>query len=292
MFKDNLKNFIANSENLNLLEDNIWCIDQGDEVCYPEFGSDYCFNIEDNSYWFKHRNDCIIAILKKLKKSNEENYFFDIGGGNGFVSKAIQSIGFEPILIEPSLQGARNAGKRGIKNIICSTFNDIEFKPNSVPFIGLFDVLEHIENDIQFLSKISDVIKDDGYLVLTVPAHKYLWSNEDVLAGHFRRYSLKSLGKKLEEEGFKIKYSSYIFPFFSIPIFLFRTLPSFFGFKKKTPDFSNMEKEHKERKGIMQKLLNFIFSKDLKNISNEKKGHFGTSCLIVAQFAQNIKIQR
>jgi hypothetical protein len=39
----------------------------------------------------------------------------------------------------------------------------------------------------------------------TVPAFSFLWSEEDVLAGHFRLYTLSSISKVLKSSGFESK---------------------------------------------------------------------------------------
>jgi len=52
-----------------------------------------------------------------------------------------------------------------------------------------------------------------------------LWSNEDVHAGHYRRYT-KSMSNILKEAGFRIEFSSYIFSILPFPIFLLRSILS------------------------------------------------------------------
>ena len=72
------------------------------KISYPTDGNDICFSIEDNSFWFKHRNNCIISLAKKYVKDTP---FFDIGGGNGFVSKRLEENGIQTCLVEPGIQG-------------------------------------------------------------------------------------------------------------------------------------------------------------------------------------------
>ena len=55
----------------------------------------------------------------------------------------------------------------------------------------LLDVLEHIENDKEFLILIKKKLKINGRLLITVPAFEKLWSSEDDAAGHFRRYTIE-----------------------------------------------------------------------------------------------------
>jgi len=249
------------------------------EISYPKDGNDACFALEDNSFWFKHRNNCIISIVKNFAK---DKLFFDIGGGNGFVSKGLEENGIQTCLIEPGIQGCLNAKKRGLTNIVCSDLNNAGFKAGSITCAGLFDVIEYIENDTNFLDEINHYLAIDGILLVTVPAYKFLWSKEDVDAGHFRRYTLKSLNNKLNKSGLEVVYSTYIFSFLILPVFLFRTLPSFLRMAK-----SGMEKYKKEHnvsgKGLGSKLLTNLLYYEIKQIRKNRKIPFGGSCLIVAK---------
>jgi SAM-dependent methyltransferase len=261
-------------------KDGIFFAKTNDEISYPKEGNERCFQIEEDSFWFKHRNNCIINVVKKY---SPDKVFFDIGGGNGFVSKGFEANGISTILVEPGIEGCLNAKKRGISNILCSTLQDASFKHSSIPSIGLFDVLEHINDDLTFLESINKFLIPGGFVYLTVPAHNILWSNEDPNAGHYRRYNLKRLKKLFNESGFKIEYSTYFFSILPIPIFLFRTIPSFLKLNKKSRDYNKNQKEHTPKKGLINNILNKIWSFELRKIQNGRKVPFGGSCLVVAK---------
>jgi hypothetical protein len=249
-------------------------------VSYPKEGNENCFQIEQDSFWFNHRNSCIIEAVKRFAPSE---VFFDIGGGNGFVSKGLEDQGIKTVLVEPGIQGCLNAKKRGLENILCSTLRDASFKENSISSIGLFDVLEHIENDREFLSLLRDLQVEGSYVFITVPAYQILWSKEDDEAGHYRRYTIKTMKKVLEESGYKIRYASYIFSLLPLPIFLFRTIPSLLKLNRRSNDINKHKNEHKGRKGIFGKMADKLWDYELNKIRLGKRIHFGGSCLIVAQ---------
>lgn len=262
---------------------DIWYAQDKSQISYPEEGNDWCFQIEENSFWFNHRNNCIISTVKNFCP---DKTFFDIGGGNGFVAKGLEKAGIKSVLVEPGAKGAQNAKRRGLKNIICSTLEDADFKSSSIPVAGLFDVVEHIEDDVAFLSNIHKVIEPGGFVFITVPAYQMLWSVDDEYAGHFRRYTTASLGKKLKKIGFKMTYSSYIFSILPFPIFLFRTIPSLFKSKENSTDLNDLERhkdDHKPNEGILTKILNKVWKKELSHIQNKKSLPFGGSCFVVAK---------
>lgn len=59
--------------------------------------------------------------------------------------------------------------------------------------IVYIDVLEHIENDMDELSKAAGLLKEAGHLIILSPAHQWLYTPFDKEIGHYRRYSKKSL---------------------------------------------------------------------------------------------------
>jgi SAM-dependent methyltransferase len=72
--------------------------------------------------------------------------------------------------------------------------------------VGMFDVLEHITDDVGVLQDVRRMLAPGGAILLTVPAHMSLWSYFDVAAHHARRYSADELTTKLERAGFEVEY--------------------------------------------------------------------------------------
>ena len=271
--------------NLNTIADNIelrdgiWYSKTQETVSYPKEGSDLSLIVEEKSYWFQHRNKCISELVKKFAPNK---IFFDIGGGNGFVSLGLQKSGIDTILIEPSIQGIRNAKERGLLNLVCSTLQDASFKLNSIPAIGVFDVVEHIQNDNGFLAQMHDYLEPGGKLFLTVPAYNFLWANEDDYSGHYRRYTISKLKKQLLGLGFEVNYSSYLFAALVLPVFLFRALPSKLGFHKDVQNIEKYKSEHGNHDGLLTMIIKKTLKWEYKKFAKNSIIKFGTSCLIVA----------
>ncbi len=267
---------------LDLGDDGIWYSKDSDNISYPLDGNEACFTLEDSSFWFRHRNNCIVSIVNSYPPNKSET-IFDIGGGNGFVSLALSNSGFEVALVEPGTFGAYQAKNRGIKNVICATTKTAKFRPHSLPAVGLFDVIEHIEDDLAFLKSIRDLVKKGGYLYATVPSYSFLWSDEDVFAGHFRRYSLGDFSDLLRSAGFQVEFSSYIFRFLPLPVFLLRTLPYRLGLSKKVREPKKISQDHKIKGGITRKLVDSLLQSEIKCLIKNKPIRFGGSCLLVAK---------
>lgn len=201
-----------------------------------------------------------------------------LAGGNGYVSLAIQKAGYEITLVEPGYQGAFNAYKRGVKNVVCSLLENAQFPQKSLSGVCLFDVLEHIENDEEFLGKLRNYLMLNGKVYLTVPAYHFLWSKEDEESGHYRRYTLKSLNRIFSNAGFRILYNSYFFSLLPLPIFILRTIPSLLNRKSKRSKSEIVQTDHIKQSPWLDRYL------QLENrILEKSKIPFGGSCILVAE---------
>ncbi len=256
----------------------IWYSKTRSQISYPDRGNELYFEIEENSFWFKHRNACILECVRNF---SPKCVFFDIGGGNGYVCWALEQHGIKTVLLEPGEEGILNAQKRGLKNLVCSKIEDTNFQKKSISALGIFDVLEHIQDDKSFLLTLREYMTEEGRIYLTGPAYQFLWSAEDDYAGHIRRYSLRRLYQLLKSSGFIIEYSTYIFSMLPVPIFLFRTLPSRLRFRR-DQSFKKYLSEH-QHGGVMSGILDKIFNVERSMIHRKKRILFGGSCLVVGK---------
>src|SRR5580698_5745030 len=117
------------NQNLSLSEEGFWISPRVSQVSYPEEGNEDYFQIEEKSFWFQHRNQCLGKVMEKFPPGG---LLFDVGGGNGFVSKGLEEMGYSTVLVEPGLKGCRNARKRGLPRVVCSAFQDAEYPDHSL----------------------------------------------------------------------------------------------------------------------------------------------------------------
>lgn len=267
------------------MPNGVWYSKLKSKISYPEEGNAECFQLEDGSFWFKHRNAAIIELIMRF---SPKSVFWDIGGGNGYVAKGIQDAGLDSVLIEPGEIGCINARKRGLENVVCSTLQDAKLPESAISSCGLFDVLEHIEDDKAFLEMLHKSMAKDGLVYLTVPALQALWSREDEIAGHYRRYSTKSISDVFEKAGFSVLYVSYFFKPLIIPIFLFRSLPKLLGFKGDAGGAEKFKKEHgaDSSKSISKSIMEWLLKGEIETVKKLQTNILGTSCILVARKKQ------
>ena len=256
----------------------IWFGRRQGEVSYPEQGNAACFAVEDRSFWFAHRNRCILSLVRRFPP---DGVFLDIGGGNGYVAKGLMDAGITCILLEPGIDGALAAHARGVDPVICATLEEADLPQTSIAAAGMFDVLEHIEDDGAALRRVHALLRPGGRLFVTVPAHPVLYSAEDRGAGHFRRYAASGLARVLEASGFGVEFVSYMFSPLPPIIFLLRTLPSWFGSGGRTGPEQDAAEHSPD--GMIARVVDRILISECARIAAARTLPFGGSCICVAR---------
>ena len=267
------------SRGLRLGEDGIHVASAQAAVSYAEEGHAGCFQVEDGSFWFRHRNDCIAAVVANHPFTG---MLLDIGGGNGYVAQRLAAAGHEVLLLEPGPVGARNARHaRGLSHVACATVEAADFLPGSFGALGMFDVIEHVDADRAFLASVAPLLAPGGMLYLTVPCHAWLWSQADVDAGHFRRHTRASLVALLDGL-FDIEYFSYTFRPLVLPQWLFRALPYRLGGGRKRAMLP-ADVEHGTSHGPVPRAFERLLAAEARAITADRSIGFGASAVVAAR---------
>jgi SAM-dependent methyltransferase len=240
----------------------IWVLPARGEVAYPPRGNDDSFRIEESSFWFSHRNDVIAAIVERFPFPGD---FADVGGGNGlqtrFLSERLPAKRF--VLIEPGYAGCLNAKGRGARDVFNMRFEDFPFRKFRIGGVGLFDVLEHVEDDAAFLSGLARKLAPGSRLYVTVPAHRWLWSDVDDYGRHFRRYDGGRLAELAAPCGLELAYEACFFSYLVAPLFLLRSLPYRLRGPRGADEIMRAENAHHRSGGIAASLLNALHAAEL-----------------------------
>jgi len=246
---------------------------------HPDYnvqGLDNLYNVEEKYFWFLARKDFIALQMEKygLKQSK----IIEIGAGTGNVSRYLLDRGYTDISVgDMHLNGLKYAKSYGIKD--CYQF-DLLRSPfeSEFPTVCMFDVLEHIQNSHSALQNVHKMLSKEGYLVITVPAHGWLWNRGDAIAGHKKRYTRNILISELKECGFDPILSRYFF-ISIIPLLFLRCFVN-------KDDGSQITKEEYSQKITINPLINKILSGIclIENRLNQYLPNwFGGSLLVVAR---------
>ena len=201
---------------------------------------DNLYKAENKLFWSIIRKEYILEKFKKyiIKKSS----IIEIGAGTGDVSRELMSNGYSNISVgEMHISGLKYAQTYGIKE--CYQFDLLKTPfENKFDVVCMFDVLEHIEDDILALEQSFKMLKNNGYMIVTVPSHMWLWNRSDRIVGHKRRYTKDELKNKMQSSGFEVIEISYFFIFITPLLFIRRILDSDDGSAiKKSESFKHLK---------------------------------------------------
>lgn len=193
-------------------EDGITLFERGilpDHEDYQSDGLEALYKYEREHPWFRHR-------LKVIRKAFADHVgkaedVLEVGAGTGHTARALREDGYGSVSLgEIHTNGLRYAKGYGMDKLY-------QFDLRSPPFrdhfdaVALFDVLEHIEEDEQAVRSIHTMLRAGGRILLTVPAHRWLWSRIDELSSHHRRYDRKGLASVLQSARFEVLECRYFF---------------------------------------------------------------------------------
>jgi hypothetical protein len=146
----------------------------------------------------------------------------DVGAGSGFFSKDLlnRSKVLTAILVDPGYQEHELGVSGNTTKMLVPEHTQIV---GADSFLFL-DVLEHVDNDLEFLEQYVREAPIGSLFVLTVPAFMSLWSDHDVFLEHRRRYRLNEIVAVVESSGLVVTKKRYLFGSIFPLVWIFRKL--------------------------------------------------------------------
>lgn len=172
---------------------------------------------EASHWWFRARNRVLLWAL--ATHVDHFDNFLEIGCGTGFVLEGVSKAypNAEIYGSEYFEEGLSHARER----IPSAKFSQLDAtkmtEKEQYDVIGAFDVIEHIEQDQLVLNNLSSALKQGGSLIISVPQHRWLWSEIDEYACHVRRYTRSELVDKIQSTGLRVDYATS-FVSFLVPL--------------------------------------------------------------------------
>lgn len=168
------------------------------------------FAAEQRHFWFRYRKDVIGAAARRAwaeRPRGQRARVLEVGCGTGSLLPVLQQAcaGAAVVGMELFVEGLQFARRRTNAGLVCGRIEALPFG-GTFTLIGLFDVLEHIPDDVAALTHLREQLEEDGVLLVTVPAHQALWSAFDGASGHVRRYSEESLRETCHRAGLAVDF--------------------------------------------------------------------------------------
>jgi len=230
------------------------------------------FSLEDKHWWHIAKRTIVHQLIEKYADRKKAK-ILDIGCGTGKNIEELQNLG-TVFGLDSSPEALKFCKKRGLKNLILGSAEKIPLNEEFFDIITMLDVLEHTD-DNKTLKESYRILKEDGLIIITVPAFNWLWSRWDIILHHRRRYTTLSLIAILEKNNFHVRKISYMYSFLVLPALIIRMIKSI-----------NVKQPYASDFKLSSSLLNFVMNKITRFESFFVK-YFGvpvgTSIIAVAQ---------
>ncbi len=164
---------------------------------------------EDEHWWFATRTWAIEKWLRQPDRHGQLE-ILDVGCGAGNMSHHLSRYG-RVRGIEVDARPVKIAQSRGYDVRQADATHGMPFDDATFDLVTALDVIEHVDDDGAILREARRVLKPSGWLLITTPAFQWLWSYNDELNAHKRRYTALELNHRLEQAGLHVRRTSYNF---------------------------------------------------------------------------------
>ncbi len=166
---------------------------------------------EDSYWWYRARRQILSSIIVRSVPTGSD--IIDFGAGTGGTAGSLRDLGYRIMAADISPVALEACRMRQLETV---NLKADRLPESSADCVLAGDVLEHVSDDLGLLVSLRQALRPGGLLVVTVPAYEFLWSGEDYVSEHLRRYTRGGLKRLLRAAGFcSIRcsyYNALLFP--------------------------------------------------------------------------------
>jgi SAM-dependent methyltransferase len=171
---------------------------------------------DSHHWWYRARRDILADYVARTAALPKGARILEIGCGTGHNLPMLAAFG-EVDAIEIDEAARAIASERLGKPVGTAPLPELSgVERGSYDMIAVLDVVEHIDDDVGALKAMADALKPDGKILITVPAHPWMWSAHDVVNHHKRRYTKSTLDAAIRAAGLTHNglrwFNSLLFP--------------------------------------------------------------------------------
>lgn len=183
------------------------------------------FRLETEHWWYRARRKIILSHFRRRFQGRRDLRILDIGCGAGSLLSYLGQFG-EAMGLDESADATQEARKHSSSSVWTGSFPDgLPDNCGTFDATCLFDVIEHIEDDVATLRSARQLLNEDGTLFVTVPALPWLFGIHDEINEHHRRYTRTTLTHALQAAGFgriRVSYFNTLLSPLLIPVICWR----------------------------------------------------------------------
>jgi SAM-dependent methyltransferase len=154
-----------------------------------------------------------ISLLRRMKFYYQTGRLLDIGCGKGYFVASARGNGWESFGLDISQYNIIYAREILKQKVILTDLREAAFPDDYFDVVTLFDTLEHLRDPFPYLKEVYRILRRGGLLYIETPnfnsLSRRLWNKRWAVFSpcHFYYFTPATLKEKLEEVGFKIRYS-------------------------------------------------------------------------------------
>lgn len=203
-------------------------------------------HLEEGHFWFKGRRAIFFDLIEHSLAGRRNLQILEVGCGAGGMLALLQRFG-RVHGVDIAHDYLRYCRHRGHRRLVAGSGYDLPFADDSFDLVALFDVIEHIEDDHRVLAETRRVLRPGGQVFISVPAYEFLWSQNDRVAHHLRRYTSGQLSRKLAGAGLKPEkltyFNTFLFPLILPAVLVLKLKEAVFGLPDDQTNLSHGFKE-------------------------------------------------
>lgn len=165
--------------------------------------------LDSRHWWYRARREILARVIERHAQPPAGARILEIGCGTGHNLDMLGRFGtVDGVEMDDAARAV--ASERLGRPARMATLPALEgVERGAYDLVALLDVLEHVEEDRASLVSIAERLKPGGRILLTVPAHPWMWSAHDVVNHHKRRYTKRGFREVIEAAGLRVELLSY-----------------------------------------------------------------------------------
>lgn len=152
--------------------------------------------LEKTHFWFVGRRRIFFHLLDRQLAGRTDNTVLDVGCGAGGMLAPLARYG-DVTGVDTSEELVELCHERGFERVQVGSAYELPAEPGSVDLITLFDTIEHVPDDARVLRECRRALAPGGLLFISTPAYQFLYANNDRVAHHERRYTVRAVRRML-----------------------------------------------------------------------------------------------
>jgi SAM-dependent methyltransferase len=233
------------------------------------------YRIEESHWWHSARRDMVLDWIRQAYPGRRDLTILDAGCGTGLMLQEMRQLG-SPEGVDISEEALDFCRQRGLTQVHKADVRKLPFDNDTFDVVTALDVLEHVDDDTGVLDEFARVLKPGGRAFVFVPAHRWLWSLQDEISHHRRRYTAGTLREVVGASRLSVERLSYVSMFLLPAIFLGRQ------WLRVTLPFWPRDTENDLHPAWSNAILRRIFEAEIP-LLRRRNLPFGASILLVAR---------